>query len=1336
MEWIDVSVFISSTFNDMHAERDLLLKKVFPELSEWCARRHIRLFDIDLRWGVTDDDAKNRNTVEVCLRNVDRCRPFFLCFLGQRRGWVPDPEMDPPEINTDTFRCYPEVKDRFGKRSVTEMEIEHALLAPMRRIVDGRSVIPKASDHALFFIRDGAYLSELNNAQRQIFTNEDTEDEKRTDEQHASFIRQVREKWTEVYDYTCRFDRQLYSAELRDRGEECAQGRLTDLSVRGERMDAFILEALKDQILKAYPDRGEEISGDSGESESDRHMRRAEEVRQGAAAREDALYRLQELCTGQPSRPVYVYGTAGTGKSTLLSLFQKEMQQRFDHVWIRFCGASQFSSQWPLLWRELFSDAGLENNATDDFSRDIGVPLRRFPDDHRTLIIIDGVDELQEGLSVLASVPGQLPDHVRLILSFRREGEAAEALIRHLEADGASMYEVRPLEDPQEIERLASIYLRQYLKALNDEQIREICCLRAARTPLFLKVILRELRVFGAFSQMESQISGYGETPQSAFHKMLDDLNNEICYNAIAPDSFVPPLTGMLSLVRGGIRISILKNALSQLLGRTEEEVSDTLAYYFRRLGPYLITDGQRVCMAYQSLRDAAAELCRDDLLLFHRTLADAYGEEDPLECLYHWRMAAMPQKVRDLSRNIRFLCRAVSRADAAALLEELSLTEETDPDVLACLRQTAPVIGRNSRYAAPLFYKELSDPVLRQRAAEACEGSWLRCEPEETVFRPSESPKIFSAEFLSEHAGVQSIALAGKIKAAFLLTGESELCIDDLHGTRKSMYTLPVQGRVRKLVCSPDGSFIAAAGEGSALQLFRVTMDEELRILAVSCIVNDSYASVRFGGIALFPSPTGITWQRPDGTVVLFSEEAESLSEKGATEEKLTGCFGECSSWKTGRANVLTYRNFRIPAEARINDAVLHEDRIYLAAEDKTITVIDSGSGEITDRMDLPAESVLHLSFCDGILYGVDRYGSIVRVTGSAVEDLGRITQGDSFIDTDTQLMDMGEGELAFVSMQRSAILKTGGKHSDARIARAYAGTAGVHVLWDGEKEFTALLAGGMQYTVPFPDFILKGNNVNEKNNLRIACSDSRLAFEDIGKGLRILSSVGDHTLHDSGLSDMGGLLCDLQFVPEIRCFEAVSHRAQYLQIPEQGGDAVRTDLPRSESDLYLLCPCGNQTAILSRRVKIREDRAASAYFSDVLSMMENGHVLWTELLPRQDDLVKGMLYDPEMKRLLLFYSKEHMESRNVSDGRIAEDREFPSFGNDCGAAMVNNTVYYTSGKDRRLTAYRMHSGETVSLPSHRRIRQISGGPYGLIILEGDERIFRVFPETDQKTE
>ena len=50
--WIEVRCFVSSTFADMHAEREVLVRKVFPRLRAWAEPRRIRIVECDLRWGV------------------------------------------------------------------------------------------------------------------------------------------------------------------------------------------------------------------------------------------------------------------------------------------------------------------------------------------------------------------------------------------------------------------------------------------------------------------------------------------------------------------------------------------------------------------------------------------------------------------------------------------------------------------------------------------------------------------------------------------------------------------------------------------------------------------------------------------------------------------------------------------------------------------------------------------------------------------------------------------------------------------------------------------------------------------------------------------------------------------------------------------------------------------------------------------------------------------------------------------------------------------------------------------------------------------------------------
>ena len=50
-----VRVFISSTFQDMHAEREELVKFTFPELRRRCRERRVEFVDVDLRWGNPDE---------------------------------------------------------------------------------------------------------------------------------------------------------------------------------------------------------------------------------------------------------------------------------------------------------------------------------------------------------------------------------------------------------------------------------------------------------------------------------------------------------------------------------------------------------------------------------------------------------------------------------------------------------------------------------------------------------------------------------------------------------------------------------------------------------------------------------------------------------------------------------------------------------------------------------------------------------------------------------------------------------------------------------------------------------------------------------------------------------------------------------------------------------------------------------------------------------------------------------------------------------------------------------------------------------------------------------
>ena len=84
-----IRVFVSSTFRDMQAEREVLVKQVFPELRKLCDERGVVFTDVDLRWGITEEQSDRGEVLPICLAEIERCRPFFIGLLGNRYGWVP-----------------------------------------------------------------------------------------------------------------------------------------------------------------------------------------------------------------------------------------------------------------------------------------------------------------------------------------------------------------------------------------------------------------------------------------------------------------------------------------------------------------------------------------------------------------------------------------------------------------------------------------------------------------------------------------------------------------------------------------------------------------------------------------------------------------------------------------------------------------------------------------------------------------------------------------------------------------------------------------------------------------------------------------------------------------------------------------------------------------------------------------------------------------------------------------------------------------------------------------------------------------------------------------------
>ncbi|CAF0781386.1 unnamed protein product [Adineta steineri] len=152
--WRTVRVFISSTFKDMHAERDLLTRYVFPELRQRAKSLFVNLYQTDLRWGIAESQTKQ--SVYLCLNEV--CRSdYFIGLIGERYGYVPTSYDVPKDDPRFTW-----LKKVPLGRSITDLEVQAGAFHS--------STIKQ--NRAFFYFRDPKFLQNVHKPWSDDFLSE------------------------------------------------------------------------------------------------------------------------------------------------------------------------------------------------------------------------------------------------------------------------------------------------------------------------------------------------------------------------------------------------------------------------------------------------------------------------------------------------------------------------------------------------------------------------------------------------------------------------------------------------------------------------------------------------------------------------------------------------------------------------------------------------------------------------------------------------------------------------------------------------------------------------------------------------------------------------------------------------------------------------------------------------------------------------------------------------------------------------------------------------------------------------------------------------------------
>ncbi len=466
-----VKVFISSAFKGMWDDRQELSEHVFPEIRERCKKRKLIFTEIDLRFGATKENDEP-SAVAVCLKRVEES-DYFLGLLGERYGT----ELKPKQI--DACIEFPWVED-YQDRSATELEILHALLD-----MNSDQIRKDSVDKALFYFRDPNYKDFVQKKDQELYT-DNLENRNKQD-----VLKQ------QIRDWNCKVTEYNKPVDLKE----------------------LVIEQLWGLIERDFPE--EEFS--KQQVEEFEHDNFAEGLKTVYIRRKDDFARLTDYVKTDNLR-LAVIGEAGIGKSALFANWGAEYRQAGNYLFWNFSGCSEASTNPIVIIQRLHESLqqyykfNLEAKipySTEIMTQKLEELVKQ--DDKPVVVIIDGLNQLEERQATADWLLDLIPASIRLIVS------STESL------PDFAVVEVSPLQDAEK-RQLVTEYFKLYGKDL-DDYLDIFCDAHQTDNPLFLKVLLEEARLYNEnYKEFGNKLESYylaAHTVPELYNKVLNRLETD-----------------------------------------------------------------------------------------------------------------------------------------------------------------------------------------------------------------------------------------------------------------------------------------------------------------------------------------------------------------------------------------------------------------------------------------------------------------------------------------------------------------------------------------------------------------------------------------------------------------------------------------------------------------------------------------------------------------------------------------------------------------------------------------------------------------------------------------
>ena len=525
-----IRIFISSTFRDMMKERDYLITRVFPELRRYCEERDISLFELDLRWGVTQEESENQMAFKICLNEVGNTRPFFIGLLGERYGWVPDEETQEKMKPTNVFEEYEWLQDELkNKKSITEVEIREGAFLSTDKV------------NAYFYIRSP-----------KMHTPDEFREEK------GSHGEKMLLELKERIKNDKRYDENIYESieQLGQQVEEDFKALVDSLFPEKRRLSGFEKERMQQHVYLKSKTRS-------------------------YVTHPDWMNFLDDFAEGDEKEAV-ITGGNGSGKCALLAnwIAQRNLKQKQNEKIIyHFTGVSKSEGDYLNITQRLIDEVNdfcnkpeavnikdkkesfisyfndliniLNEEKNDDLQEVLQNLLFAIPEDHKLIIVLDSLDRLidEDNAKMLNWLPAY-PSNVKIIFSSATDDKTMEAIDRRTNKKLA--LNALPAQARKD---LIVKYFEKFSKKLSAAQIDKIITDKKSENPAVLTAILDNLRIFGNFDIFDKQIEERlsKENNEALFDLFINNIESLFKESGSARENIVKDILSIIAVSRRGL---------------------------------------------------------------------------------------------------------------------------------------------------------------------------------------------------------------------------------------------------------------------------------------------------------------------------------------------------------------------------------------------------------------------------------------------------------------------------------------------------------------------------------------------------------------------------------------------------------------------------------------------------------------------------------------------------------------------------------------------------------------------------------------------------------------